>query len=387
MNKSLIASFCLSGIFLLNGCQTIPSTNLSNQLPQSQIISDIPTHVIALPSQAATKKTQSTDTQSVFLETYMPKDCPPSGNKPIKKLINNFQIISLDCADSNWWYQTNIIQTADTNEDIIYYKLSNDKLEWQTKGNLKHQLTTKPNIPWSSFTEFGADAPVKVLDLLLDGQELKILNKEVKFKDGGLGGFQSADFVPYSNYQGGTLFFGETMFTLDFSKNSLIMAGDDFASYCRNRQNNGFALPFSTFRFCYNKELGNMVEANLDDQAEQAKYLISFSNITNSNSTLTASKTDVCFHCLDFGQTPSQLTTYLQLGERDQVVKVKVAGKAALKITTNTETKNKFFPPNSLTYLIPQAFRNGTNNLISISITTMLSEKNLMEELIKTIRF
>lgn len=168
------------------------------------------------------------DTQQTPLE-QLPLYCSPSGEFVKSKMsdFNGREVIVelyLDCGDGSWFSSQHMYIAASNGhagpEKILHYSFSKHELEWQFGDNDVQILATKPNIPWEEFKDFGVDNPVEILDLTLNGKELKILDEPTKYNDGGLGGFQGAQFV-LTSLSAGTLTFGEKQFTVNLEENTI----------------------------------------------------------------------------------------------------------------------------------------------------------------------
>lgn len=175
----------------------------------------------------ATTTTESVE-QTTFIE-QIPLFCPPSG-ETVKSRLSNLSKQSpielyLNCGDgagfsSTHLFFTELTSSTEEREKVLYYSLNNQQLEWQFGDNNVQTLSTKPGTPWDSFDGFGGDNPVEILDLTLNGKELGILSSPIKYDDGGLGGFQGAEFE-LSSFSQGTLTLGDRIFTIDLENNTI----------------------------------------------------------------------------------------------------------------------------------------------------------------------
>jgi len=174
--------------------------------------------------------TQKPELQVSFLN-QIPLYCPPSG-ETVKSQLSNLNIgkkspieLYLNCGDGAGFSSTHLFFTepaspTEMREKVLYYSLNNQQLEWQFGNNIIQVLSTKPNVPWESFDGFGGDNPVQVLDLTLNGKELKLLGIPIKYDDGGLGGFQGAKFE-LSSISKGTLTLADRKFSVDLENTTI----------------------------------------------------------------------------------------------------------------------------------------------------------------------
>lgn len=175
--------------------------------------------------------TTKENVQDAVLVSQLPLSCPPSG-EIVKGRFSDFTgygkrpliELYLDCNDigisSVHLFFSESTDPLEKQEKWLYYSLNNGGLKWQFKDKEVQVLAAKSDVPWEKFTDFGGENPVKVLDLTLNGKELKVLDTPVVYKDGGLGGFQNVKFE-LTSVSEGILTFDGGKFSINLEKNTI----------------------------------------------------------------------------------------------------------------------------------------------------------------------
>jgi hypothetical protein len=186
-------------------------------------VTDVPQNVEKKVEQVAITKTEK-----ISLAEQMPLSCPPSGETAqsrMSQIDGRYKGVSiefyLDCADGPGFNSKHIFfaeQTSPENkqEKLFYYVFSSSGLEWQVKDGEIHTLAAKDDY-LKKCEGFGVDDPMKVLDLTIDGKELKALKTPIAFKDACLGDFQDAKFE-LKNFSEGVLDLGGRKFEINLEK-------------------------------------------------------------------------------------------------------------------------------------------------------------------------
>ncbi len=132
------------------------------------------------------------------IDTTLPTYCPPSDEYATSKTIGslmNTEDSYLKCADTNWWYEAHQLTNKQTGEPVLFYKMSNDSFVWKDKEGEKHTITPFGDVDWvDDFEGYGSYQPATLTGLLLDTKQVNIDVDPVFYEDGGLGGFQDAEF-------------------------------------------------------------------------------------------------------------------------------------------------------------------------------------------------
>lgn len=149
-----------------------------------------------------------TGSPQVLTNRYLPK---ATNNWEIKTSTKDYYSIK------QWGYSntgraySTLISDTRTNTDVVFYRLTENSLIWQLRGEKKHELVTKTM----------GNNPVIVSGFLLDDEALTILPEPVRFADDKLGTFQSSTFLPNETFSGGKLEFGTHDYIINFVENTV----------------------------------------------------------------------------------------------------------------------------------------------------------------------
>ena len=213
MKKSL---FIVLASLMLVGCAqaNVVKTEKKEAAPEQKV------------EQKVEKKVEKTE--RISLAEQMPLSCPPSGETAqsrMSQLDGRDKGVSiefyLDCADGPGFNSKHVFfaeQTSPDNkqEKVFYYSFGSGGLKWQVKDGEIHTLAARND--YSKECEgYGIDDPMKVLDLTIDGKELKALKTPIAFKDACLGDFQGAKFE-LKNFSEGVLDLGGRKFEIHLER-------------------------------------------------------------------------------------------------------------------------------------------------------------------------
>lgn len=211
MKKSLLI---VLATMMLVGCSQV------NIEKAEKSVTDVPQNV-----EKKVEQVEVTKTEKISLAEQMPLSCPPSGETAqsrMSQLDGRDKGVSiefyLDCADGPGFNSKHVFfaeQTSPNNkqEKVFYYSFGSGGLKWQVKDGEIHTLAAKND--YSKECEgYGIDDPMKVLDLTVDGKELKALKTPIDFKDACLGDFQGGEFE-LKNFSEGVLALGGRKFEIN----------------------------------------------------------------------------------------------------------------------------------------------------------------------------
>lgn len=174
------------------------------------------------------EKVEVAKTEKTSLAEQMPLSCPPSGETAksrYSQLDGREKGVSVefysDCADGPGFNSKHVFfaeQTSPENkqEKVFYYDFGSGGLKWQAKDGEIHTLAAKDDYS-KKCEDYGVDNPMKVLDLTIDGKDLKLLKTPIDFKDACLGDFQDAKFE-LKNFSEGVLTLGGKKFDINLEK-------------------------------------------------------------------------------------------------------------------------------------------------------------------------